>query len=88
MRPTVTTTDALIHTGQELCRELTTNAPDSMQTKNAIETLMKIFKVKDRASREEVACGPSEGAPGCCTGVEEENRGGDGCQASEDAGRR
>ena len=52
-RPTVTTADALIQTGQELRKELTAKAPDSSQTRNAVETLMKIFK--DYASREEVA---------------------------------
>ena len=52
-RPTVATADALIQTGQELYRELTAKAPDSSQTRNAVETLMKIFK--DRASHDEVA---------------------------------
>ena len=52
-RPTVTLADVLIHTGQELFREFTAKAPDSSQTRNTVETLMKMFK--DRASREEVA---------------------------------
>ena len=52
-RPTVTTADALIHTGQELCAELTAKDPESSETKKAVETLMKIFK--DKASRAEVA---------------------------------
>ena len=52
-RPTVTTANALIHTGQELCKELTAKALDSTDTKNAVEILMRIFK--DHASREEVA---------------------------------
>ena len=51
-RPTVTTADTLIHTGQELCAELTGKDPESSQTKNAVQTLMKIFK--EKASRSEV----------------------------------
>ena len=52
-RPTVTTADALIHTGQKLCAELRGKAPDSQLTKKAVETLMNIFKAK--VSRTEAA---------------------------------
>ena len=39
-----TTTDALIHTGQELCAKLRGKTPDSPLTKKAVENLMNIFK--------------------------------------------
>ena len=45
-RPTITTSDALIHTCQELCAELTANDPGSSATKRAVQTLMQIFKEK------------------------------------------
>ena len=50
--PTITTADALIHTGQELCAELTAKDPGSLQTNRAVETLMQIFR--EKASRSEV----------------------------------
>ena len=50
---TITTSDALIHTGQELCAEPRGKAPGSPLTKKAVKTLMNIFKSK--ASRTEVA---------------------------------
>ena len=52
-RPTITTADALLHTGQELCAELKGKAKDSPLTQKAVETLMNIFKAK--ASRSEAA---------------------------------
>ena len=53
--PTITTTDALIHTGQEVCAKLRGKVPDSPLTKQAVETLMNIPKLI--ASRTEAAAG-------------------------------
>ena len=52
---TITTSDALIHTGQEVCAKLRGKVPDSPLTKQAVETLMNIPKLI--ASRTEAAAG-------------------------------